>query len=354
MDISYQEAQYSAYRAFFQQQDHVQACRVIRFTNWALLPLALFDLMFHDLGWLLAGLLAARLSLALYSWWLLRQLNQAAEPEWRDRQLQNWLVGLMVMQLVSDALLPADYFGQYAINIWACLMVFIVVPLPLFMLRRLVSCYVILSLLLMLLKHPPYFAYPLSVALMLPVSAITGHAIASYVHHYRRKLLGAETELEYQEATDTVTGARNWRAFQARIQAELKRHQRGPKCLSLVIVSVGNWKQQTDRYGPEAGDMIMAEVARRLQRVMRPYDMLGRYSMDSFCLLLPESGQEDVQKIAQRTRATIAAMPVNAGGRELSLKVCIGLSSMQDGDDAQSLLGRAADACLYEQQNSAV
>ena len=344
MQTTYQEIPDEQYRAYFQIQDRRQARLVVRVLMWSLLPLSFIDVLFHEFSVTSAVLLSMRALVLIFSWWFLKQLKVLGTAPVIDNYLFRWVVLVMLMQLISNALTPKDYFGHYMIDIWGCLMTFIVVPLPLKILRVPVVSFVIASLLLMVFKHAPYYGYSLGVAMMLPASAVTGHAIANYVHRYRRKLLSAEQELERQASIDPVTGVANWREFMRIAEAELQRHTRLTKPMSMLVLDVADFKKINDEYGPETADIILVEVTRRIKRVMRSYDNLARYGSDEFCVLLPEAAANDAEKIAGRTRTTVVSMPVTVSGKEIKIDATIGVATMREGDNVSALLHRAGDA----------
>ena len=344
MQTTYSEVSVDKYRDAFQQQDLSQASLVVRVLMWAMLPLGVIDVLFHQSTVVTAFLVLLRVVVVLYSGWFLQQLKVLKAAPIVTKYLMRWVVLVMLVQLISNICTPSDYFGHYLIAIWGCLMTFIVVPVPLPTLRVPVVSFVIASLLLLALKHPPYYAYPLVVAMILPASAVTGHAIASYVHWYRRKLLSAEKELERQASIDPVTGVANWREFMRLAALELQRHQRLTKPMSMLVLDVAEFKKINEEYGPETGDIILVEVTRRIKRVMRSYDSLARYGSDEFCVLLPEAAASDAQKIAERTYSTVVSIPVTVAGKEIKIAATIGVATMTEGDDVSSLLHRAGDA----------
>ena len=344
MQTTYSEVSVDKYRDAFQQQDLSQASLVVRVLMWAMLPLGVIDVLFHQSTVVTAFLVLSRVVVVLYSGWFLQQLKVLKAAPIVTKYLMRWVVLVMLVQLISNICTPRDYFGHYLIDIWGCLMTFIVVPVPLPTLRVPVVSFVIASLLLLALKHPPYYAYPLVVAMILPASAVTGHAIASYVHWYRRKLLSAEKELERQASIDPVTGVANWREFMRLAALELQRHQRLTKPMSMLVLDVAEFKKINEEYGPETGDIILVEVTRRIKRVMRSYDSLARYGSDEFCVLLPEAAASDAQKIAERTYSTVVSIPVTVAGKEIKIAATIGVATMTEGDDVSSLLHRAGDA----------
>jgi len=344
MQTTYQEVPEELYLTSFRQQDRNHARLVVQVLMWALLPMGCIDFLFHQLSPTTVILFSLRGVVLGYSWWFLRQLKILGTAPVIDKYLLRWVVLVMLVQLISNSYAPRDYFGQYLIDIWGCLMTFIVVPLPLALLRIPVVSFVIASLVLMVFKQAPYYGYSLGVAMMLPASAVTGHAIASYVHRYRRKLLSAEQELDRRASIDPVTGVANWREFMRIADAELQRHQRLTKPMSMLVLDVADFKKINDEFGPETGDIILVEVTRRIKRVMRSYDSLARYGSDEFCVLLPEAAANDAEKIAGRTRTTVISMPISVAGKEIKIDATIGVATMAVGDNVSALLHRAGDA----------
>ncbi|MBI3285823.1 MAG: diguanylate cyclase [Burkholderiales bacterium] len=352
MPNHYSDISEENYRYYYLKQDRAQCRRVIRVAMWAVLPLAFVDFSFHAAGLLRDGLMAARVVELLYSWWLLRQVSGKESSEALAQPMLRWIVMVLLVQLASNASLPRDYFGHYMVDIWLGLMAFIVIPLPLRVMRPPLIAFVAFSLVLLLYKQPPVFAYAVSAALMLPAGAVTGHAIAAYVHRCRRKILSAERELERQASIDPVTGVANRREFIRISDAELQRHLRAGKPLSVLVLDLDQLEQINDAHGPQAGDIVLVEVSRRMKRAMRNYDSLARYSIDEFCILLPEATADDADKIADRTRATVVAMPVSVSGKELKVTARIGIATMREGDTAITLLQRA-DAARGKKNDAA-
>jgi len=337
----YKDVSEEHYRAHYQKQDRAQARKVVRVAMWAFVPLVLVDISFHSLGVWLSMLLLMRAAVFAFSWRLLGELGRATHSPELDQGIFRWMVLIFLMQFIRNASLPRDYYGHYMVDIWVSLMTFIVVPLPLAMLRPPVAGFVIASVLLLFYKQSEVFAYAASAALMLPASAITGHAIASYVHRYRRKLLSAEQAIDKQASTDPVTGVANWREFMRMADAQVQQHARQGGTLSVLIIRIENFKEIIQTQGPQAGDVILVEVTRRIHRVMRSHDCLARYGADEFCLLLPDADGVAADKIAQRTCATVAALPVAVHGKEIKITASSGVASRQPEDTTDSLLKRA-------------
>ncbi|MFZ6758994.1 GGDEF domain-containing protein [Undibacterium sp. Ji50W] len=350
--MNYKDVSEENYRSQYTKQDRAQVRRVVRIMLWAFLPLALVDILFHDTGWPLAALLLLRLSVLAYSLWLIRQYARVENVPVLDRYALHWIVMVLLTQFISNACLPRDYFGHYMVDAWLLLMAFISLPLALNQLRVPLFAFAAASCFLLLYKQASTFSLAASVVLILPAVAITGHAVAAYVHRYRRKLLSAEEELERQASTDPVTGVANWREFMRVSDVELQRHTRLGKQLSVLVLDLSDFKHINDIHGPQVGDVILVEVSRRVKRAMRSYDCIARYSGEEFCVLLPEASAEDADRIADRAHATVVAMPISVSGREMKISATVRTATLREGDTALSLMRRAGEALVRHEQEA--
>ncbi len=89
----------------------------------------------------------------------------------------------------------------------------------------------------------------------------------------------------------------------------------------------------------------MAAVCRG---TIRRIDLDARYGGEEFCFLLPETGLDDALKLAERLRAAVAALRVEAEGRQLQVTVSIGAAERRPDDRSVDDLLSGADAALYE------
>ncbi|MCX7219601.1 MAG: GGDEF domain-containing protein [Burkholderiales bacterium] len=344
MQNRYPDVNEELYRLHYLKQDRAQSRKLIRVVMWATLPLAYVDFSFLGTSQQFYSLFCLRLLLFVYSWYLLKASISTANPQQLDRQILRWSAAVLLMQFVSNASLPRDYFGHYLVDAWICMIYFVTIPLPLKSLRPAMLAYLVALLVLLAYKVIPTFAYVSSVVAILLASAYTGHATSAYLQRYRKKILSAELELDRQESTDPATGVANRREFMRVSESELQRHIRFGKSLSMLILDLNHFKQILDEYGAPAGDVVLIEVTRRLKRATRSYDCMARYGTEEFSLLLPEANAEDANKVANRILSTIAAMPVAMAGQEIKISATVGIATMQEGDTQESLLDRATAA----------
>jgi len=136
--------------------------------------------------------------------------------------------------------------------------------------------------------------------------------------------------------TDELTGLANRRRF----LAEFENFTKQPG--SLLILDLDGFKPVNDRLGHEAGDQLLAQVARRFERVIPSGALLARLGGDEFGVLIP--GNEGVE-IAVALRASIA-YPFRIFGEVIKLDVSIGEVFQAGGGESQGML-RLADEAMY-------
>jgi diguanylate cyclase (GGDEF)-like protein/PAS domain S-box-containing protein/putative nucleotidyltransferase with HDIG domain len=152
-----------------------------------------------------------------------------------------------------------------------------------------------------------------------------------------------EAELAALAATDHLTGLANHRTFQDRLTAEVSRALRYGRSLSLVVFDLDYFKQVNDRYGHQVGDVVLKEVARRLDGQARSSDLVARVGGEEFAWILPECGGLDAWTAAEHAREVVGGSPIEPVGR---VTVSGGVCDLVEGRDASDLC-RLADGALY-------
>lgn len=158
-------------------------------------------------------------------------------------------------------------------------------------------------------------------------------------------------ELEAQSARlqelaqhDSLTGLINYGELTRLLEHALVRAGRRASCVVVMFIDLDGFKAVNDTYGHATGDLVLKEVARRVQGRLRKEDALARLGGDEFVILLEEvSGPEGAHRVAQQTLDEIGAI-TEAGGHPVRISASIGISSAHGREGAR----RGAAALLAE------
>ncbi len=113
--------------------------------------------------------------------------------------------------------------------------------------------------------------------------------------------------LETLVATDALTAVANRRAFDLASAREWRRSAREQMPLSLLLLDIDNFKAFNDRYGHQAGDICLRQVAATIGSALRrPGDMLARYGGEEFIVILPNTNLYDAVRLAHNIVSVVA------------------------------------------------
>jgi diguanylate cyclase (GGDEF)-like protein len=161
----------------------------------------------------------------------------------------------------------------------------------------------------------------------------------------------ANEKLEALSYLDALTGIGNRRAFDKALDREWRRAVRSKQSLSLLMLDIDWFKSFNDRYGHQAGDKALVEVAAVLTDIIRRAgDTVARYGGEEFAVLMPETDLPGAAVIAGRILAGIQQMSMPAeDGIDGILTLSIGYAAIVPTDEGRSeALVAAADAALYQ------
>jgi diguanylate cyclase (GGDEF)-like protein/PAS domain S-box-containing protein len=156
-----------------------------------------------------------------------------------------------------------------------------------------------------------------------------------------------EKQLEYRAYYDSLTGLPNRLLFRDRLVNSLAAARRNRCGVAVMYLDVDHFKLVNDGLGHSFGDLLLADISRRLFEALRASDTISRIGGDEFSILLPEvTSTEAVAGVARKILDSLTK-PFRVDGHELFITASIGISCYpNDGDDAETLL-RCADAAMY-------
>lgn len=161
------------------------------------------------------------------------------------------------------------------------------------------------------------------------------------------ELIRANEKLAEMVTTDGLTGLKNHRYFREMLEKTFMRAVREGTPLSIVMLDVDKFKQYNDTFGHPAGDEVLRTVATLLQRSTRRNDLVARYGGEEFVLLLPDTGEHEARKVAERVRKAVANHPWTLRPVTISL----GIATLDEDASTPSLLVDQADKALYFSKN---
>lgn len=161
----------------------------------------------------------------------------------------------------------------------------------------------------------------------------------------KRALL--EEQLQYQATHDALTQLPNRILLAERLTQTISCARRNKTMFCFLFFDLDRFKLINDSFSHIAGDKLLHEAAKRLQKVMRKEDILARLGGDEFVAIL-ESLANDTQagKIANKL-LQVFNKPFIVNGQEILVTPSIGIAVFpQDGQTFEELL-RSADIAMY-------
>jgi diguanylate cyclase (GGDEF)-like protein len=154
-------------------------------------------------------------------------------------------------------------------------------------------------------------------------------------------------EVQNQARSDSLTGLRNYRAFQETLRMELHRAQRYGRPLGLVMLDVDSFKELNDKFGHQAGDLALTELGAVIRAATRHEDFAARTGGDEIAIILPETGSAGGLSVVRRLVTSVRERKVVFEGKRLPLSISVGVAFFKPDMSIAQMVG-AADQALYK------
>lgn len=161
------------------------------------------------------------------------------------------------------------------------------------------------------------------------------------------RLAATQERLKYLATHDELTGIWNRRAVVSLLTKEADRARRIGADICLLMLDLDHFKKVNDHYGHMIGDLVLRELAARLNSSVRSYDVLGRYGGEEFAIVGPDLATEGLEPYAERLREIVASTPIVTPAGAIPVTVSIGVASSNGGGFDFEVLLRKADEALY-------
>jgi diguanylate cyclase (GGDEF)-like protein len=171
--------------------------------------------------------------------------------------------------------------------------------------------------------------------------------IAAYLSVFAVVVHKLRVEMEFREKlarTDSLTGLLNRRAFDEATRHEMNRLMRFKRPFTLLVLDLDKFKLVNDTMGHNAGDVLLASLARVLTGSFRDTDFVARLGGDEFGVLLPETTSETALTAIVKLEENIRGMALGSG---FPVSASIGMVTNQYPPMSQEKLFEEADRRMY-------
>jgi diguanylate cyclase (GGDEF)-like protein len=174
-------------------------------------------------------------------------------------------------------------------------------------------------------------------------------AVVSHINITPLKVM--ERSLQELASTDALTSLYNRRYLENKFKEEVLRTTRYKHPLSFMMIDIDHFKRVNDSYGHAIGDKVLVEISRILQKNVRETDVCTRFGGEEFAILLPETGEAELLKIAEKIHALIQNYSFDIEPFHFKVTVSIGIITQSENLDVQAII-EAADKALYNAKNN--
>jgi diguanylate cyclase (GGDEF)-like protein len=144
---------------------------------------------------------------------------------------------------------------------------------------------------------------------------------------------------------DPLTGLPNKRAFDDRLDTELRRAAREYYPVSVVVLDLDRFKQINDTWGHAVGDEALVKLAQHIQAELRAGDICARIGGDEFVLALVRADAHSADRVLARLRIALESVKIGPAGERLGFSA--GIAEFPRHATPRDRLLECADSALY-------
>lgn len=161
-----------------------------------------------------------------------------------------------------------------------------------------------------------------------------------------------EISLQKEALRDSLTGLGNKALFQAQLKQAAERAKRDNERLGVLVIDVDGFKTINDKYGHQAGDQLLQQIAERINNETRSSDVVARIGGDEFAaILIKPKSPTHVHAIGEKIEKALSAMPYNLGGKVIKVGTSVGSAVLPDDSADLDKLFFIADQEMYKRKN---
>jgi diguanylate cyclase (GGDEF)-like protein len=171
------------------------------------------------------------------------------------------------------------------------------------------------------------------------VATLAAHAIDAHAQ---------QRALARQAITDPLTGLSNRAHFDEALAVELAHAMRRGEPFTVLVMDLDGFKEVNDGFGHAAGVEVLREVARRIRQEVRVGDVIARFGVDEFGVVMRHGDDKDAQVLARRIIKSVATPIKLPSGDDVGVGISVGMAAYSDDTLSVRTLLQQAEQALYE------
>ncbi len=156
-----------------------------------------------------------------------------------------------------------------------------------------------------------------------------------------------DEEIWRQANFDILTGLPNRALMMDRLERMISHARRHPSMVVVLFVDLDRFKPVNDNFGHDTGDLLLCEVARRLEALFRDEDTVARMGGDEFVVLMPRNADKAAVEATAVKIVESLSRPFQIGDQALEISCSVGIARFPDDGDTAAVLLHKADVAMY-------
>jgi diguanylate cyclase (GGDEF)-like protein len=154
-------------------------------------------------------------------------------------------------------------------------------------------------------------------------------------------------QLDVSATRDELTGVHNRRQFLILADREWSRCRRHEMAAALLLIDIDHFTDINEEHGPQAGDLVLRDVARAVGDTLRQPDLCGRFGGEQFIVFLPHADLLGALDVADRIRERIAKLGFECNGQSVRATASVGMAALDLSHESLGALIQNATEALY-------
>jgi diguanylate cyclase (GGDEF)-like protein len=147
---------------------------------------------------------------------------------------------------------------------------------------------------------------------------------------------------------DPMTGLNNRRFLEEYVETLIANVQRRKTSCAVMMLDLDYFKMVNDTYGHDAGDAVIKALAKLLRQTVRASDLVIRFGGEEFLIILVDTPPENADCVAEKIRASVEGLEIQAGHVVLKKTISIGIADFPTDSDTFWQTVKFADVALYQ------